>query len=154
MINFVGTYLGHIKMDGIYGFFDGARFLSNFTPVNIFYGGIHYPSTEHAYQASKCAEALDKLVIASMPTPGKAKRAGRDIKIRDDWDEIKLQVMEDLQRLKYQDPELRERLLETDTLYIEETNTWGDTFWGVCKGVGQNHLGKILMKIRDELKES
>lgn len=138
-------------MDGIFGFFEGARFLSNFTPVNIRYEGIAYPSVEHAYQAAKTNDIEAKKHIAALATPGHAKRAGRDVELRPDWDEVKYDVMLELQRLKYKDPELRSRLLETDTLYLEETNTWGDTYWGVCRGVGQNNLGKILMKVREEV---
>ena len=140
-------------MDGIFGFFEGARFLSNFTPVNIFYEGITYPSTEHAYQAAKTTDLQERLLIANAKTAGIAKRLGRTITLRKDWDKIKLHIMLELQRKKFSDPELRRRLLETDTLYLEETNTWGDTYWGVCNGVGQNMLGKILMQVRDEIKD-
>ena len=48
--------------------------------------------------------------------------------------------------------DLKEKLLATGDAYLEETNHWHDTFWGVCKGKGQNHLGKILMEVREELK--
>jgi predicted NAD-dependent protein-ADP-ribosyltransferase YbiA (DUF1768 family) len=59
--------------------------------------------------------------------------------------------MEDLLRQKFQNPYLKNKLLATGNAEIEETNSWGDVFWGICKGVGENHLGKILMKIRSEL---
>ena len=49
----------------------------------------------------------------------------------------------------YRNKELRKKLLETGDRYLEETNWWGDDFWGGCNGEGRNELGKILMKVRD-----
>jgi predicted NAD-dependent protein-ADP-ribosyltransferase YbiA (DUF1768 family) len=59
--------------------------------------------------------------------------------------------MEDLSRQKFSHPELRQKLLDTGSCTLVEGNTWGDTFWGVCDGVGENHLGKLLMTIRADL---
>ena len=50
-----------------------------------------------------------------------------------------------------QNPELKQKLLETGNQELIEGNTWNDTFWGVCNGQGQNWLGKILMLARSEL---
>ncbi len=131
------------------------RWLSNFHLVNIHYQGIDYPSTEHAYQAAKTLELEDKIYIShSVKTPGEAKKIGMTLDLREDWDEIKLKVMEDITRLKFKNPELRQKLLDTGDQELVEGNTWNDVFWGVCRGVGQNHLGKILMRIRSEIKES
>ena len=60
--------------------------------------------------------------------------------------------MEHFLTLKFSIPKFKKLLLATGDRYIEETNTWGDTFWGVCNGKGENNLGKIIMKIRDTLK--
>jgi len=60
--------------------------------------------------------------------------------------------MTDLVRQKFSNPQLAKQLLDTKDFELIEGNTWGDTFWGVCSGKGQNNLGKILMQIRNELK--
>lgn len=138
-------------MDKISGFDGEYRWLSNFWPAPVVYEGIAYPTTEHAYQAAKVTDENLRKQVSLLPTPGKAKRFFKGKPIRSDWDQIKLQVMEDLLRQKFQNPYLKAKLLSTGNIEIEETNTWGDVFWGICKGVGENHLGKILMKIRSEL---
>lgn len=73
--------------------------------------------------------------------------------MRRDFDKHKLDFMEELLRRKFSDnnPILRDRLIDTGDALIVEDNHWGDTFWGVCNGVGENHLGKLIMLIRDEL---
>jgi hypothetical protein len=94
-----------------------------------------------------------KAAITDAPTPGESKKLGRRCPVREDWEEIKLSVMEELVRSKFSNPKLSQKLLETNDKLLVEGNTWGDTFWGVCNGRGENHLGKILMKVRSELKE-
>jgi predicted NAD-dependent protein-ADP-ribosyltransferase YbiA (DUF1768 family) len=89
-----------------------------------------------------------------METPSQAKWEGRKIPIRKDWEDVKLDVMESLLRVKFADLELKQLLLATGTAKLIEGNFWGDTYWGVCAGIGRNNLGKLLMKIRDELRES
>ena len=127
------------------------RFLSNFWIVNLRIGDMHFISAEHAYQAAKSLDPQDWANISSIETPGGAKRAGRLLKIRPDWDEIKLDVMEIILREKFSNPELAHRLHETGDQELIEGNTWGDTYWGICRNKGENHLGKLLMKIRKEL---
>jgi ribA/ribD-fused uncharacterized protein len=132
------------------------RWLSNFWPVEggIILDGITYPTIEHAYQAAKTLDPNERRLIARCSTPGQAKRAGKSITMRSDWHQVKLQVMEDLVRQKFtNDPELRKKLIQTKNKPIQEGNRWGDTFWGVCRGKGHNHLGKIIMKVRSELNE-
>lgn len=127
------------------------RFLSNFWPCEIEWEGIKYPSTENAYQAAKTLDLSDRQKIASMK-PGEAKKFGRKVRMREDWDEIKLKVMEDINRIKFTSSrELEKKLVLTNGQELIEGNNWNDTFWGVCKGKGQNNLGKILMKIRNDL---
>ena len=85
--------------------------------------------------------------------PSKSKALGRKVTLREDWDEVKNRVMLEIVRNKFkQNPELKEKLIATGDAYLEEGNWWGDRTWGVCNGVGENRLGKILMKVRDELK--
>lgn len=126
-------------------------FLSNFHPCKIVYEGIEYPSSEHAFMSGKTLDKQERAHIASLPTPAAAKKYGRSIKLRPDWEQVKFQVMEDVLRIKFSIPELREKLLATKGYLIEELNWWNDTCWGICNGVGDNNLGKILMKIRDSI---
>lgn len=133
--------------------FDGKfRFLSNFFPVQVEGpGGIKFSSVEHAYQASKTLDPVEWEEIFWASSPAKAKAIGRNVKIRWEWEQIKLSVMEDLVRQKFCNQKLYNELLKIDGMIVEG-NWWGDKFWGVDikTNVGQNHLGKILMKIRDE----
>jgi ribA/ribD-fused uncharacterized protein len=136
------------------GEFQGEyRFLSNFWPAEIVYEGITYPTAEHAYQAAKTLDVEQRKKIAAMSTPAEAKAAGRALKLRDDWDTAKFVVMEDVVRYKFtHHPDLRAKLLATGDKLLEEGNTWNDRIWGIYQGQGENHLGKILMKIRSELR--
>jgi len=148
--------------------FDGEhRFLSNFWPAQVVLDGERYASVEAAYQAAKSLDAGFREAVRSCGEDSKAVKAlGKKMKWRDIndsmhstrlrpcWDdEFKLKVMNDLVRQKFSDPELGGRLLATGDQELEEGNWWGDRFWGVCKGEGENHLGKILMAVREELKQ-
>lgn len=130
------------------------RFLSNFHPALVVYEGIIYPTTEHAYQAAKTLDEGWRYEISAQTTPGKAKRLGRQAPLRADWEKVKLGVMLEIVRLKFSPPHfsLIDQLLATGEELLVEGNTWGDTFWGVCRGRGENHLGEILMQVRDELR--
>lgn len=125
-------------------------FLSNFFFVSVIFDGEIYPSVEHAYMAAKTTDKISRKEIKDAKTPGEAKRLGKLVKLRENWDEIKLEVMESLLLQKFGDenPKLKRRLLETQDALLMEGNNWGDTFWGVCNGEGENNLGKLLMKIR------
>lgn len=126
------------------------RFLSNFWPAPVVLDGMLFPSVEHAYVAAKTTNATLRKRILPL-TAGQAKRFGRTFKMRTaHWEEIKLSVMEGLLRQKFAHPHLRQQLVATHTANLVEGNTWGDCFWGVCDGVGENHLGRLLMKIRTE----
>jgi ribA/ribD-fused uncharacterized protein len=147
----------------IYGFFKEHRFLSNFHVCSIVYEDIEYTSTEAAYQAAKIYYPESKLktnvergrIAAMTPSESKKETHMESFKamIRPDWDNVKLDVMYVINKYKFtQHPELREMLLETGDKYLEETNWWGDIFWGVCNGEGENQLGMMLMRIRNEIK--
>ena len=124
-------------------------FLSNFYSSPIRWEGRCWPTVEHAYQAAKNMRYAD--LILECETPGAAKRLGGQLSIREDWDEVRVDIMLSLVRAKfYYNPELAERLKRIEA-YIQEDNTWGDTFWGVCEGVGENMLGRLLMRVRQEL---
>ncbi len=128
-------------------------FLSNFWPVEVQLDGEVYPTVEHAYQAAKTLDKIGRDMIRHAVRPRYAKRLGRVVPLRDGWEDIKLEVMRTLVWQKFENPELREKLLATGGQPLIEGNTWGDTFWGVCNGVGENHLGLILMNIRDRVRE-
>ena len=131
------------------------QFLSNFYEARIEYGGLTYGSSEAAFQAQKCLTEEEKLRFTEMG-PGRSKGAGRRVQLRPDWNDVKLGIMEEIVRAKFaQHPELAARLLATGDKTLVEGNRWGDAFWGVDMGTGQgeNHLGKILMKVREELKQ-
>ena len=137
----------------VIGEFSGKYdFLSNFYLCKIAYEGITYQSAENAYQAQKCVNDMVKISFIDK-TPGQAKRLGRKVAIIPDWEEIKEDQMYQIVKRKFtQNPELGFKLLQTGSAKLVEGNVWGDIYWGVCKGVGQNKLGEILMKVRDELK--
>ncbi len=120
------------------------RFLSNFI------GGV-----EQKYQAAKAINIEDAKRILQM-TAGQSKREGRKIPIRADWETIKVEVMEGLLREKFMKEPFRSQLIATGTKHIQEGNRWGDTFWGVDlrTGEGQNILGRLIMEIRQELRDS
>ena len=128
-------------------------FLSNFWNAPVIYKGQSFTNSEAAYQAQKCANEADKEQFSEF-NGGKAKREGRKVAIREDWEDIKLSEMQAIVRAKFsQNPELKEMLLATGDEHIEEANNWGDTIWGTVDGVGENLLGRILMEVRDELRE-
>ena len=127
------------------------RFLSNFWPAEVMAGNKTWPTVEHAYQAMKTVNPMERNAILALDTPGKAKRFGRTVTLRPDWtDEFKvLEMFMLVQQKFFNHVELRELLLATGDEVIQEGNRWGDTFWGVCNGVGQNKLGRMLMQIRE-----
>jgi ribA/ribD-fused uncharacterized protein len=129
------------------------RFLSNFWPARVRYLDREYPTVENAYQAAKCDTPTERIPFETC-FAGKAKKMGRSIKIRPDWNQVKDAVMLNLLRQKFQNPELREKLLYTGKSELIEGNYWGDTYWGVCRGVGENRLGKLLMLVREESAKS
>lgn len=134
--------------------FGGAyRFLSNFYPSSIQYGRYYtYPTVEHAFQAAKTRESEWEERIRNASTAAQAKALGRRAPIRPDWDVIKRDVMKECLRLKFpHGSELAGELLTTLPHDLIEGNTWGDTYWGVCHGKGENWLGFLLMDRRQEL---
>ena len=134
--------------DGEYGF------LSNFYEAPVTCGGLTYPTSEAAYQAQKTLSDEERVQFTTI-TPGKAKRLGNKVTLRPDWEDVKLGLMEEIVRAKFtQHPDIAECLLATGDRELIEGNNWHDTYWGVDldTGQGENHLGRILMQIRQELK--
>lgn len=133
----------------ILGFNGEYRFLSNFWYCEVVFEDQKYRSVEHAYVAAKTLHLNLRKRIQKVNSAGEVKHIGRNLQLRPDWEDIKLEVMANLVYQKFLEEPLRSQLLATEDAYLEETNHWGDTYWGVCKGVGENMLGKILMMVRD-----
>jgi len=131
------------------------RWLSNFAPVTISIENRNYPSVEHAYMSFKSDESTWKDFCANENnSAGKVKMTSRKIKLIEDWnDSFRLKLMEDLIRVKFNQEPYKSNLLATGNQNIQEGNYWNDKFFGIClkTGMGENHLGRLIMKIRDEL---
>jgi ribA/ribD-fused uncharacterized protein len=143
------------NLSRVFEFKGEYAFLSNFWGCTVIHEGINFPSSEHAYQAAKSFLPDEKLRISLLPTPGDAKRAGKRIVLRPDWEQVKISVMTEIVREKFtRNPHLGQYLIATGDAELFEGNSWHDFFWGVDikNGKGENHLGKILMKVRTELK--
>lgn len=129
-------------------------FLSNFYEARVLYNSIRYENNEAAFQAQKCSNNLDRYKFGGM-NPSEAKREGRRVNLRPDWEEIKTDEMYRICKAKFmQNKDLLEKLLATGDAELEEGNTWGDKIWGTVNGVGENRLGKILMRVREELRNA
>jgi ribA/ribD-fused uncharacterized protein len=138
-------------------FHDEHRWLSNFQSANIKVGEVMFPSVEHAYVAAKTEFPFSPIDLEWFIglSAGKVKRVGSQLELRPDWDEAKLSIMLTLTEMKYSvaNPELRKLLMATGDQEIIEGNHWGDTFWGMCDGVGCNWLGHIIMGVRKEIRD-
>lgn len=133
------------------------HFLSNFHPATFVYDNIHWPNSEAAYQAMKSRDRNVHLLFSQLTHPVQAKREGRMIDpIREDWNDVKVGIMRDIVYEKFrQNPDLKQKLLDTGDAVLQEGNTHNDRVWGVCpphSGMGENHLGKILMALRREFR--
>lgn len=127
-------------------------FLSNMYNCTVEYNGCTYRCAESAFQAQKCADEEEKKLFNHIDG-FLAKKYGKKVSLRKDWNAVRVSIMEEIIREKFlQHPDLARKLAEVEGV-ISEDNYWKDTFWGVCNGEGKNNLGKILMKIRDELRE-
>lgn len=146
-------HISDIKVEGFEGPYN---FLSNFSEYGFEFRGIYYPTNEHFFQAMKTLDLNKRKYISNLDSPGEAKKIGRQVKLRDDWDDgLKHDVMKKGLYEKFtQNPELTQRLLDTGDAYLEETNFWGDDYWGNATNTdkeGKNHLGKHLMDLRIHL---
>jgi ribA/ribD-fused uncharacterized protein len=154
-------FVPNFKHEKIIESFDLAnRFLSNFYMHAIEFDGAVYASNEHAYQASKTLDENWKEAIRLAETPGKARKKGREAPIRPDWDDIKDKVMKDVLDIKFQDADLKVRLIDTYPSYLVEGTSWHDNYWGICllsncpKCMGKsglNRLGVLLMELREKI---
>ena len=128
-------------------------FLSNMYPNPVKAWDTVFPAVENAFQCAKHPDAgqlVDLRRKFSQCTPSQSKRLGRHLDLRPDWDTYRLVAMRLLLDRKFSDPRLGQLLLSTSPHELVEENDWNDTFWGVCRGRGENQLGKMLMEIRIE----
>lgn len=130
-------------------------FLSNFYECEIVYGSLKFRCVESAYQALKSKDFEVRKMFESL-NGSESKSLGRKIKLREDWNEIKVDVMRYLLRIKFKNKELRDKLLKSGNEELVEGNWWNDKFWGVSlkDGKGKNMLGKLLMEIREEIRKA
>lgn len=127
------------------------EFLSNMYPTILYINGEMYPSAEHAFQAMKSLNRDDRIAVSVCRSGKEAKEAGRLLTLRDDWEDVKVDIMLSILKAKFEDPELAQKLRETNGHTLVEENTWGDDFWGTCNNRGRNMLGELLMKVRKEI---
>ncbi len=135
------------------------EFLSNFFVSPLQYAGKEWPTVEHLFQAQKSVHEAEREMIRMAATPGKTKRMGRkNVILRPDWEEVKEDLMLELLRLKFtQHPDFGDKLRLTGKALLEEGNRWHDNFWGnclcpECEDIeGRNLLGKLMMRVRDEI---
>ena len=125
-------------------------FLSNFSDSVFVYDGIQYQNAEAAFQAQKYENPKDREQFSSLNST-EAKKLGRKVSLRKDWESVKVDLMRQIVTEKFQqNPDLKEQLLATGNAYLEEGNTWGDRIWGTVDGKGANLLGQILMTLREQ----
>ena len=130
-------------------------FLSNFYNHPVEFEGMIYGSNEAAFQAAKCINPENRIVFTTL-NPTAAKHMGRRVQLRSDWEDIKIDIMHKILLNKFSDPVLKQKLIDTGDAVLIEGNTWGDRFWGydLNKNCGQNHLGLLLMQVREEIKNN
>lgn len=129
------------------------RFLSNFWPCTVIYECLEFNCVEAAFVAAKTTDIEKRRHIQALKSPGECKKFGRKIELRENWDKIKIEIMNDLLKQKFaKGSQLGDMLVKTRDMHLIEGNTLGDTFCGVCYGVGQNVLGLMLMEIRNSIK--
>lgn len=144
--------------DETHGGFRGEYdFLSNMYEFEVHYKGLAFPSSEYLYQWLKVeptapdAEAWREKILTA-PHGRKAKtltkKRGFPLRQVKDIDEFRLKAMKIALWAKFKQPEMAKKLLATGDTTLVEYNTWRDEFFGICNGVGHNHLGRLLMECR------
>lgn len=151
--------------DAVEEFTGDYYFLSNFYPspfrASVFGTELTYPTVEHYFQAWKATTERDHGWVVMARTPRQAKRRGREIELRSDWESIKVAVMRSALALKFPVDAMNEfsvMLLATGERMLIEGNHWGDQTWGAAYDgalfhtrSGSNLLGVLLMERRGAL---
>lgn len=140
-------------MEKTTGFRGDLYFLSNMYPCTVVVNNIRFSSSEAAFQSFKFADKTRRIQFGMMNGYQSKKfwRLNAGL-IRPDWNEIRVDVMKGVLRRKFaQNPLLADKLITTSNIFLVEYNTWGDTFYGVCNGVGKNMLGRLLKEVKYEI---
>lgn len=138
-----------MKIDNFRGKY---AFLSNFFDAPVEYEGLLYKNNESAFQSAKTLDINRRKQFCELD-PSMAKRKGRNVPLRNDWENVKDSVMKKVVLDKFtRNIDLKQKLIDTGEAELIEGNTWNDTYWGVCNNRGKNRLGKILMEVRDLIK--
>lgn len=125
-------------------------FLSNFYSSPVYYRGMTFRNAEAAFHAQKDRSRASEFTRLN---PSEAKRLGRRVRLRRDWEDIKEDIMFEVVMAKFGGSQaLADALLATGDEKLVEGNTWGDRYWGVCDGKGLNKLGGILERVRENLR--
>lgn len=122
-------------------------FLSNFYPCDVYYKEIHFKNAEAAFQSQKCIERMNEFTDLGAL---QAKRLGRKVPLRSDWEDIKIGIMYEVVIAKFSNQTLADMLIAVNEPLIEHNNH-NDRFWGVCRGTGKNYLGNILYHVRSQI---
>lgn len=140
----------------IHEFRDDTRWLSNFTKCKIEINGVIYPSVENAYMSMKSRDKEWKKRCVTL-SPAQSKVEANKIQLRENWDEVRIQAMNHCLKQKFNQEPFKSKLIATGNENIQEGNVWNDTFWGIdltqTPNVGENHLGRLIMNIRETLKD-
>ncbi|WP_309117047.1 SLOG family protein [Saccharothrix sp.] len=151
----------HPAIDVIDGFRDDYQWLSNHHHSPLTWEGLDYATAEAAFAAGKTLDRALRARIAAAPSAGAAKRLGRQVPLRKQWDEVyRYRVMQEVLAAKFSDPGLRRRLIATGSALLVEANDWHDQHWGDCRchrhraTPGRNELGRTLMRLRDEFTDA
>lgn len=130
---------------------EGFAFLSNFHHEPFMLDGRSWPTVEHYFQAAKTDDPDEVQRVLNSDSPAKAKALGRRVKLRPNWEAVKINVMRKALAAKFLHPELKAQLLATGTARLVEAAP-RDYFWGCgASGSGKNHLGLLLMELREKL---
>jgi ribA/ribD-fused uncharacterized protein len=122
----------------------------NFHPSPIIIQDEEYDTVEHAYQAYKTLNPVEREYVRNAPTPREAKKRGRHVTLREDFPIVRIPLMRLFVLTKFtRHRRCRQVLTLSHDAIIQEGNWWGDTFWGICNGKGENNLGIILMEVRN-----
>lgn len=125
-------------------------FLSNFYSSPVYYCGRTFRNAEAAFHSQKDPARAGEFTRLN---PSEAKRLGRRVRLRCDWEEVKDGIMFEVVMAKFGGSQaLADALLATGDEKLVEGNTWGDRYWGVCDGKGLNKLGGILERVRENLR--
>lgn len=148
MLKIDGTRFPTVSSSSILGFFGPYRFLSNYHLSPVPLDGLVYPSGEHAYVAQKALGFKLRAYICTLPTPQDARMFGQGLTLPCNWMTHRIPAMRRVVLAKLENALVKDSLVNTGTKYLEETNDWGDQFWGVANDIGENQLGKLWMELR------